>query len=105
MRMPEVRNGERFVAERLNLPACQSSHQHFDCSFSAKMQMLADIDFGKPTSSKQACEVIVAKLLSLTFSVVSHRVPRPFRKLDHNSGGRDAWRHSPRKHPHCRGWQ
>ncbi len=51
MRMPEVSNGESFVAKWLDLPACQLCHKHFESSFSAKMQMLADRDFGKPTSS------------------------------------------------------
>jgi hypothetical protein len=56
--------------------------------------MFADRDFRKPASSKQPREAIVPQLLSLTFSMVSHQVPRPFRKFDRCSGLKNAWTHS-----------
>jgi hypothetical protein len=70
--MNEMGNRACLSAKGLNIVTRQLGVEHFDCGLGPQMNVLTEVDFGKPALSQQICEAIVTELLSNTVGAICH---------------------------------
>src|SRR5258707_4821161 len=66
MRMSKTNQCSRFRTKSMNILTSQLTVQDFDGSLGLQVNMLTQVDLCKTTPAKQACNLIIAKLLSYT---------------------------------------
>src|SRR5437588_2419851 len=75
-------NGTCLSEKACYIMTCQLPMEHFNGSQGIEMNMLAQVNFSEASSSKKMDETIVAKLLPLTSSTVSHGRTSSWKQTD-----------------------